>query len=114
MGRKKSILFFISLFTIVLALIIAVLLYGNFTKEQKYGNTEGNIVNRLSHIIDDGNSSYIAPNTGIYKGEENSSLENISEGRYAYLNYIDGWLYALEFEKNQIVKIAISVFATAR
>ena len=105
MGRKKIILFLISLFLIVLVLVIAVLLYGNFTKEQKYGNTEGNIVNRLSHIIDDGNSSYIALNTGIYKGEENSSLEKISEGRYAYLNYIDGWLYALEFEKNQIVKM---------
>ena len=75
MGRKKSILFFISLFTIVLALIIAVLLYGNFTKEQKYGNSEGNIVNHLAHITKDDEYSYIALNNGIYKGTNITSLD---------------------------------------
>ena len=105
MGRKKSILFLISLFFMVLVLIIAVLLYGNFIKEREYGNTEGNLSNNLSHITRNENFSYVALKTGIYRGKGISDLEKISEGKYAYMNCIDGWLYALEFEKNQIVKM---------
>ena len=107
MGRKKIILISISLFLVVLVLVITVLLYGNFIKEQKYGNTEGNIVNSLSHVTSDEKFTYIALYTGIYRGTDISSLRKIADGDYSDLNYMEGKLFAYNIESDEIISMKI-------
>ena len=100
----KSVKIKIIVIVVMLIIVAGILLWNISSKEQKYGNTEGNIVNSFSQVTSDGAESYIALHTGIYKGSDIQSLTKITEGEYAYVNYMDGWLYAREKRKNEIIK----------